>query len=67
MTGNEISVTPREADRVVRHEKNQMYNPAVSTTEVADELDVSVERARELLESAPRPESKEVGNTRIWW
>lgn len=60
-------VTPQDADRVVKHERNKVYNPAISTEEVAEELGVSPDKAYELLNEAPRPESKEVGNTHIWW
>lgn len=60
-------VTPEDADIVVRHGTNQAYNPAVSTEEVAEELDISPEETRELLEEAPRPSSKTVGETEIWW
>lgn len=60
-------VTPEDADIVVRHETNQAYNPAVSTEEVAEELGVSTEEAFELLEEAPRPDGKPVGNSHIWW
>jgi len=60
-------VTPTDADRVVKQEKNQVYNPAIATEEVAEELGVSTEKAFELLEKAPRPDGKPVGNTTIWW
>lgn len=60
-------VTPEDADSVVKREKNQAYNPAVSTEEVAQELGISTEEAFELLEAAPRPSGKPVGDTHIWW
>ena len=60
-------LTPEDADIVVRQKKNKVYNPAVSTEEVAEELGVSPEEAFELLEEAPRPESKPVGDSHIWW
>ena len=60
-------MTPKDADRVVRHETNNVYNPAVSTEEVAEELGISTEEAFELLEAAPRPDGKPVGNSHIWW
>ena len=60
-------VTPQDADNVVKQEKNSVYNPAISTEEVAEALGVCPEEAYELLDDAPRPESKEVGNTHIWW
>lgn len=47
--------TPRDADKVVRHETNQAYNPVVATEEVAVELEISVDEAHELLDEAPRP------------
>lgn len=59
--------TPKDADIVVKREKNQVYNPAVSTEEVAEELEITPEEADELLEEALRPESKEVGGSKIWW
>lgn len=59
--------TPADADRVVRMEKNQAYNPAVSTAEVAEELGTSEEEAFELLEEASGPSGKPVGDTHIWW
>jgi len=60
-------LTPEDADRVIRREKNTVYNPAISTEEVAEELEISTEEAFELLEEAPRPSGKPVGNTHIWW
>lgn len=60
-------VTPKEAGRVVRMETNTVYNPAISTEEVAEELGISTEEAFELLEEAPRPDGKPVGETHIWW
>lgn len=61
------ALTPSDADIVVKQERNKVYNPAISTEEVAEELDISPEEAFELLEAAPRPDSKSVGNTTIWW
>lgn len=60
-------VTPKDADIVVKREKNRVYNPAVSTEEVAQELGISTEKAFELLDEATRPDRKEVGDTHIWW
>lgn len=59
--------TPKDADRVIRMEKNKVYNPALSTEEVAEELEITPEEADELLEEAQRPDSKEVGGSKIWW
>lgn len=59
--------TPRDADKVVKQETNQVYNPVLFTSEVAEELDVSVETAHELLTEAPRPTEKEVDSVSIWW
>ena len=59
--------TPRRADQVVKREKNSVFNPAVSTEEVADALGISVDDAYELLEEAPRPTKKPVGESHIWW
>jgi len=68
MSGSDSeSVTPADADRVVKQERNRVYNPAVSTEEVAEELGISTEEAFDLLEEAPRPDGKPVGNTTIWW
>lgn len=60
-------VTPRRADQVVKQEKNSSFNPAVSTEEVADALGIEPDAAYELLEEAPRPTKKPVGDTHIWW
>lgn len=60
-------VTPKDADIVVKQNRNKVYNPAISTEEVAEELGVSTEEAFELLQEAPRPSEKSVGNTHIWW
>jgi DNA-directed RNA polymerase specialized sigma subunit len=60
-------VTPRDADQVVRMEKNSAYNPAVSTEEVAEELEISTEEAFDLLEEASRPSGKPVGDSHVWW
>jgi len=66
-TGQPREVTPRDADKVLRHEKNTAYNPVVSTEEVALELEVGVEEAYELLEAAPRPQKKAIGSSYVWW
>lgn len=60
-------ISPQDADNVVKQQKNRVYNPAVSTEEVAEELGISVERAFELLNEAPRPRGKPVGDSEIWW
>lgn len=60
-------LTPADADRVVKREKNRVYNPVVSTEEVAEKLDIRTDEAFELLEAAPRPDGKPVGNTTVWW
>lgn len=60
-------MTPRDADKVVRHETNSAYNPVVSTEEVAVELEVDVEEAYELLDDAPRPQKKAISDTHVWW
>lgn len=62
-----LDATPEDADRVVKVETNRVYNPVVSTEEVAEELEISTEEAFELLEEAPRPSGKPVGDTHIWW
>lgn len=68
MSGSESEeVTPEDADRVVKCETNRVYNPVVSTEEVAQELDISSEKAFELLEEAPRPDGKPVGESHVWW
>lgn len=59
--------TPRDADKVVKREKNSAYNPVISTEEVAVELAVSVEEAYELLAEAPRPQKKAISDTHVWW
>lgn len=59
--------TPEDATRVVLQETNTAYNPVVSTEEVAEQLKISTEDAFELLEEAPRPNGKPVGETHVWW
>lgn len=48
-------VTPRDADKVVRHMTNPKYNSALFPSEVAEEFDVSVEMAYELLSGVQSP------------
>ena len=60
-------MTPRDADKVVKHETHSAYNPVISTEEVAVELEVSVEEAYELLDEAPRPQKKAIGSSHVWW
>ena len=64
---NSNEVTPEDADKVVKFETNKVYNPVVSTEEVAEELGVSTEEAFELLDEAPRPSGKPVGESHVWW
>ncbi|WP_158055322.1 hypothetical protein [Halorussus halophilus] len=60
-------VMPKDAGWVVKSERNKVYNPVVSTEEVAEELGISTEEAFELLEEAPRPSGKPIGDTHVWW
>lgn len=55
------------ATKVVKQNKNKVYNPAVFTSEVAEELGISEEGAYKALELAPRVNKKEVDGTAIWW
>jgi len=56
-----------EAKKFVKMERNKVYNPVVSTGEVAEEFGVSKEEARDALEESPYMDSKEVGDTHVWW
>lgn len=56
-----------EAKKFVKMERNKVYNPAISTAEVAEELEVSEEVAHDALEESPYLEKKAVGDTQIWW
>ena len=56
-----------EARKFVKMEWNQVYNPAIATAEVAEELGVSEEEAHNALEESPHVQKKAVGNTHIWW
>ncbi|MFB6186784.1 MAG: hypothetical protein ABEI86_07965 [Halobacteriaceae archaeon] len=58
---------PKDAARVVRRETNKVYNPVVSTEEVAEELSISPDKARDLLSQVPRLNPKEIGDTQVWW
>ncbi|MDG5821927.1 hypothetical protein [Natronococcus sp. A-GB7] len=58
---------PRKAKQYVKHETNQVYEPVVFTSEVADELGVSEEVAHEALEESPFISEKEVDGTSVWW
>lgn len=53
--------------KFVKMERNRVYNPAISTGEVAEEFDISMEVAHDALDNSPYLESKEVGDQRIWW
>ena len=61
------NVTPDDAATIVNRETNMRYNPVVSTEEVAEELGLSPETAFDLLDNAPGPSSKPVGETHVWW
>lgn len=56
-----------EAKKFVKMERNKVYNPAISTEEVAEEFGISMEVAHGALDDSPYLDSKEVGNQRIWW
>lgn len=56
-----------EAKKFVMMERNKVYNPVISTREVAEEFDVSEEEAHNALEESPYMDSKEVGDTHVWW
>lgn len=57
----------KDARKVVTFETNQVYNPVVSTEEVADELDCHVDHAEALLEEIPTVRKKAVSDTHVWW
>lgn len=56
-----------EVKKFVKMERNKVYNPAISTEEVADEFGVSEENAYDALEESPYLDCKEVSDTHIWW
>ena len=56
-----------EARKFVKMEWNKVYNPAISTAEVAEELGVSEEAAHDALEESPHVDKKAVSDTHIWW
>lgn len=64
---DEDELDPEAAARVVRMETNAAYEPVLSTEEVAEELDISVARAFELLDEGTRPRGKAIGDTHAWW
>ena len=53
--------------KFVRMKRNKVYNPAISTEEVAEEFDISMEVAHDALAESPHLDCKEVGDQRIWW
>lgn len=53
--------------KFVRMERNKVYNPAISTEEVAEEFDISMEAAHDALDESIHLDCKEVGDQRIWW
>ena len=58
---------PRDANRVVQFETNQVYEPVVTSEEVASELECSVEKAESLLEQVSHLRKKRVNDTHVWW
>ncbi|THE64097.1 hypothetical protein D8Y22_14370 [Salinadaptatus halalkaliphilus] len=56
-----------EAKKFVKMEWNKVYNPAISTEEVAEEFGVSMEEAHDALDQSPYLEKKSVGDQHIWW
>lgn len=58
---------PRKVKKFVRKERNKVYNPAISTEEVAEEFSVSEETAHNALDESPHLEKKAVGDQHIWW
>jgi hypothetical protein len=71
----ETTLRPADARRVVKHGKNKVHSPVVSTGEVADGLGIDTDRAFELLksdlESTGHLNSKHVGDDEpahcVWW
>lgn len=61
------SALVRKAKQFVRTETNKVYEPVVFTSEVADELGVSEEEARDALEESPHVDEKEVDGVSVWW
>lgn len=56
-----------EVRRFVTLEKNSVYDPAISTEEVAEEFGISEEEAYEALDESPYLDKKMVGNSHLWW
>ncbi|AGN02439.1 hypothetical protein L593_12500 [Salinarchaeum sp. Harcht-Bsk1] len=56
-----------EVKKFVRRERNKVYNPGISTEEVATEFGISMETAHDALDESPHLDSKEVGDQHIWW
>ena len=57
----------RKAKQVVKVETNSVYEPVVFTSEVAEELGISEEEARDALEESPHVNRKEVEGVSVWW
>jgi hypothetical protein len=60
-------VNRQDARRIVHLQTNQVYNPVLSTAEVAEELGVSEVKAYELLSEDSRVNEKDVGALSVWW
>lgn len=56
-----------EVKKFVKMERNKVYNPAISTEEVAEKFDVGMETAHDALDASPYLEKKPVGDQHIWW
>lgn len=61
------SALVRKAKQFVRTETNKVYEPVVFTSEVADELGISEEEARDALEESSHVDEKEVDGVSVWW
>ena len=57
----------KEVRKFVKMEWNQVYNPAISTEEVAEEFGISEEEAHDALDESPHLAKKAVGESHVWW
>ncbi|ELZ06787.1 hypothetical protein [Natrialba aegyptia] len=57
----------QKARQFVKMETNQVYEPVVFTSEVADELGISKDEACDALKASSHVNEKEVGGISVWW
>ncbi len=64
---DDLTERQKNVRKAVKHNVNHHRNPVVTTEEVAEEQDIPIDVALELLRDEPTVSSKQIGDHYVWW